>query len=126
MAESLQINYLQRHLLSAPEACTLRLSYHTGIHTVDTDVIRVTFLILIKSTIRCFTLNFQGCLGFTHCIPAAVTSLLLKAGTAGLVGHGCLTSLHKDRILGTLFICIIHTVYNVTVQSRHDRLCFPY
>ena len=103
------------HLLFAAKAGTFRLRNHAGIHTVDTDVIRMTLLIVIEGTICRLTLNLQRCLRLTDRILAAVAALLLKTGAAGLMRHGRLAAFHKNIILGTLFVCIIHAVYNIAI-----------
>ena len=78
-------------------------------------MIRMAHLILIEGTVCRLTMNLQRCLWLTDCVSAAVTALLLKAGTACLMRHGSLAALHKNIIFGAFFVCIVHAVYNITI-----------
>ena len=80
--------------------------------------------VLVKCAVCRLAVNLQRCFRFTDRIPAAVTSLLLKAGTAGLVRHGSLAAIHKNIILRAFLVCIIHAVYYIAIQFRHDPLPF--
>ena len=116
--ETLSLYYAP--LLLAAKAGAFCLSYHAGIHTIDTDVICMAHLIIIERTVCCLAVNLQSGIWFTDCVFTAVAALLLKAGTAGLMRHGGLAAFHKDIIFRAFFVCIIHAVYNITIQSRHD------
>ncbi len=97
-------------LLLAAEACTLCLCDNACVHTTDTDVIRLTLLVIVKGTVCRLALNVQCTLRLAYCIFAAVAALFTETRTAGLVRHGCLAAVYQNIILGTLLVCIIHTV----------------
>ena len=79
-------------LLFAAEAGAFGLRHDAGVHTVNTDVVRMTDAFSVKRTVHRLTLH----------IP--------EAGATGLVGHRCLPALHKNIVLGTLFVRIVHAV----------------
>ena len=101
-------------LLLTAEACALGFCHNTGVHTVDTDVVRMTVAVVIEGTVYCLALYIQ--LRFRLADGISGASLLLKAGAARLVGHGCLAAVHQNVVLGTLPVRIIHAVCNITIH----------
>lgn len=78
-------------------------------------MVGATHLIIIEGTVCRLAMNLQRCLGLTDCISAAVTALLLKAGTTGFMRHGSLAALHENIVFGAFFVCVVHTVYDIAI-----------
>lgn len=97
-------------LLFAAEAGAFGLRHDAGVHTVNTDVVRMTDAFSVKRTVHRLTLHIQRRFWLADCISGAAAALLPEAGATGLVGHRCLPALHKNIVLGTLFVRIVHAV----------------
>ena len=85
----------------------------------NTNVSRMTGMILVEFALTRFTAD--GCIFFDICCMTGLTSTSFrcKTSTTGFGRSFCLCSFHLNIRSSTAVVCIIRTVYHITIQFCH-------
>ena len=85
----------------------------------NTNVSRMTGMILVEFALTRFTAD--GCIFFDICCMTGLTSTSFrcKTSTTGFGRSFCLCSFHLNIRSSAAVVCIIRTVYHITIQFCH-------